>query len=85
MIGTNAKKLVLIVLLLIFFFSVISFPAFSQGKMAEKLNTKLSEGTLNGRPNVRAEFILNKNSDEFDIIGHFPDGRTESVKRIEQE
>jgi C-terminal processing protease CtpA/Prc len=36
MIGMNAKKLVLIILLLFIFFSVISVPVFSQEKKAEK-------------------------------------------------
>jgi C-terminal processing protease CtpA/Prc len=37
---------------------------------------------MEGMPSVRVEFILNEKSDEYDAVGHFPDGRTESVKRI---
>ena len=33
---------------------------------------------------IKTEKEIPSLSDEFDIIGHFPDGHTESVKRIEQ-
>jgi len=50
MIGMNAKKLGLIILLLLFFFTVISLPVFSQGKKAE-------EKTLTLDAEMRAEVV----------------------------
>ncbi len=37
---------------------------------------------LDGEPSVRVEFKFNDKSKEYEIIGHFPDGRKEVVKRV---
>ena len=38
---------------------------------------------MEGMPNVRVEFILNESCEEYEAIGHFPDGRSEIFRRIE--
>ncbi len=37
---------------------------------------------LDGEPNIRVEFTFNDQNKEYEIIGHFPDGRQEVVKRV---
>jgi C-terminal processing protease CtpA/Prc len=37
---------------------------------------------LDEEPNIRIEFRLNEQSNEYEIIGHFPDGRKEVVKKV---
>jgi len=37
---------------------------------------------LDGEPNIRVEFTFNDQSKLYEIIGHFPDGGKEIVKRI---
>jgi hypothetical protein len=37
---------------------------------------------LEGEPSVRVEFIYNDKIRQYEAIGHFPDGRQESVKRV---
>jgi hypothetical protein len=39
---------------------------------------------LDGEPSIRVEFTFNDNSKEYEIIGHFPDGRKEIVKRVKE-
>ncbi|UCE40785.1 MAG: S41 family peptidase [Candidatus Aminicenantes bacterium] len=37
---------------------------------------------LDGEPSIRVEFIFSDETKEYEIIGHFPDGRKEIVKRV---
>ena len=37
---------------------------------------------LDGEPDIRVEFTFNEKNKEYEIIGHFPDGRKENVKRV---
>lgn len=39
---------------------------------------------LDGESDIRVEFTLDDKSKEYEIIGHFPDGRKEAVKRIKE-
>lgn len=39
---------------------------------------------LDGEPSIRVEFTFNDNSKEYEIIGHFPDGRKEVIKRVKE-
>jgi len=39
---------------------------------------------LDGEPSIRVEFTFNDQSKEHEIIGHFPDGRKEVVKRVKE-
>jgi hypothetical protein len=39
---------------------------------------------LDGEPSIRVEFTFNDQSKEYEIIGHFPDGRKEVVKRVKE-
>ncbi len=40
---------------------------------------------LDGEPSIRVEFTFNDQSKDSEIIGHFPDGRKEIVKRVKDQ
>ena len=49
-----------------------------------KANERPLYFVLDGEPDIRVEFTLDDKSKEYEIIGHFPDGRKEAVKRIKK-